>query len=107
MKGPNSATIEMEATTLGEFCKALSRILERPVVDNTGIAGMFAVRLEFAFDDAGRGFLPPDAPVPSVSDVSGPSIFTAVQEQLGLKLDSTKGPSEFFVVDHVEKPSEN
>lgn len=108
MKGANLAMIEMQATTLDEFSKAFGRILERPVVDKTGITGVFVVRLEFAFDDASRGFLPPDSPAPSISDgFSGPSIFTAVQEQLGLKLDSTKGPSEIFVVDHAERPSEN
>jgi uncharacterized protein (TIGR03435 family) len=108
MNGANLATIEMQATTLDEFSKVLGRVLERPVVDKTGIAGVFAIRLEFAFDDASRGFLPPDSPAPSISDdFSGPSIFTAVQEQLGLKLNSTKGPSEFFVVDHAERPSEN
>jgi uncharacterized protein (TIGR03435 family) len=108
MKGANLATIEMQATTLDDFSKALGRILERPVVDKTGITGMFDVRLEFALDDASGGFLPPNSPAPLIpDDFSGPSIFTAVQEQLGLKLDSTKGPIEFLVVDHAERPSAN
>lgn len=95
MKGANLAMIEMQAATLDEFSKALGRILERPVADKTGITGMFDVRLEYAFNDASRGFLPPDSPAPLIpDDFSGPSIFTAVEEQLGLKLDSTKGPME-------------
>ena len=48
-----------------------------------------------------------DARDKPVTDNSPPSLFTAIQEQLGLRLESTKGPVEIFVIDHAEKPSEN
>ncbi len=68
-------------------------VLHRPVLNKTGIAGNFGVRIEFAADDS-----QPDA---------GPSLFTAMQDQLGLKLEAGKGPVEYMVVDHAEKPSAN
>ena len=49
----------------------------------------------------------PDGPRPPVSDATRPSNFTALQEQLGLKLESQKGPVEIFVIDRAEKPSQN
>lgn len=73
------------------------------VIDKSGIVGMFDFHLEFAPDQATpRWFQPSDDPAGS------PSIFTATQEQLGLKLEPAKGPyGEVLVIDHVEKPSEN
>jgi uncharacterized protein (TIGR03435 family) len=104
--------VDMQATTLDEFCKSLSRVVDRPVVDKTGIKGLFATYVEFTPDQSTPGLLPlpsSDVPRPPASDdpTAGPSIFTAVQEQLGLRLVSTKGPSEFIIIDHVEKPSDN
>jgi uncharacterized protein (TIGR03435 family) len=84
----------------------LSRLLGRTVVDKTGLTGKYDVEVEWTFDESIVMQLPPDAQKP-VPDGSGPSIFTALQEQLGLKLESQKGPVEVFVVDRAEKPSEN
>jgi uncharacterized protein (TIGR03435 family) len=84
----------------------LSRLLGRTVVDKTGLKGMYDLEVEWTFDESIVMQLPADAPKP-VSDGAGPSIFTALQEQLGLKLESRKGPVEVFVVDRAEKPSEN
>jgi uncharacterized protein (TIGR03435 family) len=91
----------------------LASILGRPVVDKTGLSGRFDIRLEYARDSParsprGQGGASDDlnSPAPAADNAS-PSIFTAVQEQLGLKLESTKGPIEFLVIDHVEKPSAN
>jgi len=87
----------------------LSNILGRSVLDRTGLKGSYDVKLEWTPDQEQGGIFGggPDAPPPPPSDSSGPSIFTALQEQLGLKLESQKGPVEIIVIDHLEKPSEN
>jgi uncharacterized protein (TIGR03435 family) len=79
--------------TMGLLAAQLAgRVLDRAVLDRTGIAGEFDVDLEWT---------PDESPDP------GPSIFTALQEQLGLKLESQKGIVDVLVVDHVERPSAN
>jgi len=75
------------------IAERLSGELEKPILDRTGILGEFDFRLEYAADDA--------------HPENGPSLFTAIQEQLGLRLESTKGPISTLVVDHAEKPSAN
>jgi uncharacterized protein (TIGR03435 family) len=96
-------SVDAQGMSLDEFSKIfLNGSLDRPVINKTGITGKFDFRLEYAPDDPSGG--PPAAPS---NDPVGPSIFTAVQEQLGLKLEPGKGPGEFLVIDHVERPSEN
>jgi uncharacterized protein (TIGR03435 family) len=81
-------------------------------LDRTGLTGTYDFKLQWTPDESQpfRGIdgnpvlVPQDVHPP---DSSGPSIFTAIQEQLGLKLESQKGPAKILVVDHVEKPSEN
>jgi uncharacterized protein (TIGR03435 family) len=87
----NGASMEMLAG-------ALAGQLGRPVIDRTGLAGAFDFKLEWTPDAAQADTAPVDA---------GPSLFTALEEQLGLKLQSTKGPAEVIVIDRVERPSEN
>ena len=91
--------------TLENFANIISGNLDRHVLDKTGVPGNFIIFLEFMRDEnAGPLF---GAPPTDVSDIQpGPSIMTAIEE-LGLKLEPTKGPREFLVLDHVEKPSEN
>ncbi len=93
--------------SIAQFSRSLG--LDRPVIDKTGIDGLFDIHLEFALDDTTRAVLPANRPDTIYPDdpTGGTSIFTAVQEQLGLKLESAKGPGEFLVIDHVERPSEN
>jgi uncharacterized protein (TIGR03435 family) len=85
-------------------------MLGRTVVDKTGLTGKYDVKAQWTPDQnqlqALAGGAPPGEPVPQF-DPNGPSIFTALQEQLGLKLESQKGPVDILVIDHVEKPSEN
>jgi len=76
----------------------LSRMARMPVIDKTGLTGFYQFDLRYA-DEVSR--VPPENP-------AGPSIFTAVQEQLGLKLESRKGPVEVLVVDRAQQiPVEN
>jgi uncharacterized protein (TIGR03435 family) len=122
--GPNH--LEGGKISMTQFVGALSNILGRPVIDKTGFTGTFDAKLDFSPEGTtfgGRGgFGPPGAPpgggggdgpapgpLPGLppSDTSAPSIFTVVEEQLGLRLESQKGPGEILVIDHAEKASEN
>ena len=94
---------------MAEFVRTLSDVLGRTVIDQTGFSGVFDVNLEFRRDDTTdfarrAGMVQPGEALPA--DTSSPSIFSAVQ-QLGLRLESTKGPVQILVIDHVEKPSAN
>ena len=108
LAGPG--TLIGSAITMDQIVVFLNRLMDRPVIDKTGLAGYFNVKLQFAPESAPRtafGAAPanslPDAP-PATSD---PSIFTAIQEQLGLKLESTKESVEVLVIDSAQRPSEN
>jgi len=96
----------LEGAPMSAFAEQLARVLGRSVIDKTGLTGNYDVKLEYTPDDTGMMKGPrEDAPAPA--DASGISIFTALQDQLGLKLESTKGPVEILVIDRAEKPSEN
>ena len=84
----------------------LSRLLGRTVIDRTGLAGNFNISVQWTPDETQALQLPPGAPTPP-TDATAPSIFTAFQEQLGLKFESQKGPVDILVIESTEKPSEN
>jgi uncharacterized protein (TIGR03435 family) len=92
--GENSRTntrnghMTAERVSMTDLADQLSRNLERAVIDKTGLKGAFDFTLEFAEDS---------------SDTSRPSMFTALPEQLGLKLEATRAPIEVLVIDHAEK----
>jgi uncharacterized protein (TIGR03435 family) len=88
------------------FANVLSGNVGRPVIDKTGLAGNFDIELNF--DPASAAKAPPGAPLgPAPVDDTKPSIFTALQEQLGLKLEPTRGPIDVLVVDQAERPTPN
>ena len=87
---------------LAAFASNLSGQVQRTVVDRTGLTGAWDFEITFAAERPAN--LPPGAELPPV-DPGAPSLFTAIQEQLGLRLQSTKGPVEVLVVDRVEAPT--
>jgi uncharacterized protein (TIGR03435 family) len=97
------------SSSIAKLTNVLARFVNRTVVDQTGLAGNYDLDLQWTPDQMpqGRGDPPPGAPALPSIDPNGPSIFTAVQEQLGLKLESTKGPVSVVVIDHVEHPTED
>jgi len=101
------ASIEAQGVTVESFSKMLRIVLDRPVIDRTGIAGRFDVRIEFSREGTAFGRIPLAGRPPASDPTGPPSIFTVVQEQLGLRLHAAKGPVDRFVIDHIERPSEN
>jgi bla regulator protein blaR1 len=95
--GNRTAQITMANVSTDQLAIQLSDGLDRPVVDKTGLKGHYDVKLNWIPEFAG--------PPPPGSD--GVNLFTAVQEQLGLKLEPQKAAIEILVIDHVEKPSGN
>jgi uncharacterized protein (TIGR03435 family) len=104
--------LTMNSVPIAMLCDALSRISGRNVIDNTGLKGNYDIALKWTPDESQGQMLKGlgdgdkrDAPPPS--DATGPSIFTALEEQLGLKLESQKAPVDTFAIEHVERPSAN
>jgi uncharacterized protein (TIGR03435 family) len=95
--------IDVGGMPMSALAQMLSNQTGRQVVDRSGIAGNVDVELHWSLQSTSLRASPDATPPPD----DGPSIFTAVQEQLGLKLDSQRGPVETLVIDHAEKPVEN
>ena len=101
--------IQASAVEIPSLVQALSQQAGRTIIDKTGLKGLYDINLQWTPDTP-----PPDNPTGPTGaeaarsiDINGPSIFTALQEQLGLRLESAKGPVEVIVIDSVQKPSEN
>jgi len=96
-------SLEAAGCTMAHLALKLSEVLHLPVADFTAVPGEFDFKLEWTSDDM-RATPPSTA---ALDAASGPSIFEAMEEQLGLKLESRKVPAEVLVIDHAEKPSED
>ena len=101
--GPGLMFKSTSMSALAAFLANLGPVDGRPVLDHTGLSGTFDFTLTIS--DAQAGALAPDETKRSIRD--WPSLFADLQEQLGLKLESQKAPTEFLVIDRVAKPSEN
>ena len=102
-------TLDAAGQSLDRLAGALSAAMDRHVLDKTGITAVFNYNLVFAHDDRTPGNFPSGFPSPfAPSDTPpGPSVFTVLEQQLGLTLLPDKGPRGFIVIDSVERPSEN
>jgi uncharacterized protein (TIGR03435 family) len=109
-KAGTGLTMQGINLTMAKFTGFLGRTIGREVIDRTGFTGKFDLHLEFAFDDAIAG-LPHPSRAGDADQSADPllraSITIALRDQLGLRLEATKGPVEVLVIDHVERPTEN
>jgi uncharacterized protein (TIGR03435 family) len=109
LNGNPTMKMSFSDSSMQQLVDGLAGYMDRPVLDRTGLKGNFDFTIEYEVDPSAPGGDSSGGP-PNVfggSGIAGPALFTALQEQLGLKLESTKGPVEVLVIDHVEKPSKN
>jgi uncharacterized protein (TIGR03435 family) len=94
--GGGMRILKFTAMPMSTFALNMNFYEDRPVVDHTGLQGRYDFTLKWTFDDS------------QASDQdSAPSLFTAIREQIGLKMDAVKGPVEVVVIDHVDRPTPN
>jgi uncharacterized protein (TIGR03435 family) len=104
--GPNQLFVA-SGITIDGFCSYLSRVTAHAIVDKTELGGKFDIRLEYLPDHTAPGPAAVDQP-DALGDIQpAPSLFTAMEQQLGLKLVPVKGARQVIVIDHIEKPSVN
>lgn len=95
----------LNGTTLAQFANGISNRVGRQVIDRTGLSGEWSAELTFQPPPGGPP--PPPGVDPPPFDPNAPDMFTAIQEQLGLKLESTKGMVNVFIVESIERPTED
>jgi uncharacterized protein (TIGR03435 family) len=101
---PQRILLPARNATMGEFASLMQRaVLDRPVVDKTGISGRYDFDLEWAPDETQFG----GDVAPASAESQAAPLFSAIQQQLGLRLEATRGPVEALVVDKAERPSAN
>ena len=99
--------IVQSRNSVATLAEELSKVLGRDVLDQTGIDGRYSIDLKWTPDDSAAPTPTAQQQATPMPDASGPSIFTALQEQLGLKLQPAKASVQVLVIDHIEPPSPN
>ena len=100
--------LNVRNATMTDFSQLMqSAVLDRPAVNSTALAGKYDFQLKWTPDESQFGGMGIKVPPPSEAADAPPPLFTALQEQLGLKMDVEKTPVQVYVLDHVEKPSAN
>jgi uncharacterized protein (TIGR03435 family) len=103
----NRVVLTVRNATMADFADGMqASFIDRPVVDQTGLAGRYDFLLRWTPDESQSG-LGENVPPPADDPNAPPGLYTAIQEQLGLKLVPTKAPVDVLVIDHIEMPSEN
>jgi len=108
-RGGGFGRLRAGGTTMADFATMISGTAQRVVIDKTRLTGYYDIALTYTptGDQLPQGAPPPGAPAPPPIDPDGPSFFTAIQEQLGLKLDNQRGPVDVVVIDSIQQPTEN
>ena len=104
---PGGMLVRGRRIAMPELTRVLSGIFDRAVIDRSGAAGEFDVDLPFSYDESTTGIPKPQGSVERSQDENFPSLPTALQKQLGLRLESGRAPVEVLVVDRAERPSAN
>jgi len=107
-RGGGFGRMRAGGTTMADFATMISGTAQRVVIDKTGLTGYYDIALTYtpAGDQLPQGAPPPGAPAPPPIDPDGPSFFTAIQEQLGLKLENQRGPVDVVVIESIQQPTE-
>jgi len=100
-------TLTFRNSPMSQITAVLQNFLDKPVVDQSGLSERYDFTLTFTLDPAQAARLGSPPPIAADNPDAAPDVFTAFQQQLGLKLESTKAPVDVMVIDKVEKPSEN
>ncbi len=112
-RAPQGTNLNVRNATMAEVAGVLQgAVLDKPVVDQTGLPGKYDFTVKFTPDATQMTGFGPPPPAPAGAAAADPAdafpdLFTAFQQQLGLKLESTKAPADVLVIDKVEKPSAN
>ena len=100
--------LPVQNATMADFAGVMqSAVLDRPVVDQTGLTGRYDFTLKWTPDETQFSGMGIRVPPPTGDASAAPGLFTAIQEQLGLKFEATKAPVDVLVVDRAERPSDN